>query len=308
MVGEAAATTPQLPHAARSEPGPVARSQSMIGYGHLGTVRPLPASLTQQPASVQTTPLQHVDALHGSTGGLNGVSKEKRIQVSTSVDQSVLTPVGMSAVVAGARRILPDTPDTDACAACSEDDVAPGDAEMVRPTTANPLSRMTGYVVATVMAVLTLVALAGSISCVAIAVSVSKAVGITSSMVLHASGVRNISTTDYLVDTGFPSTSDVRGWICADPVTAMFCVVVMFISSCYINTALAGQFWRVQSGLRLIRTEATRHSMVIVAFIFIGFMLMRADAISDSEVVQFQKFVASHQDQPVVMNYFRVAS
>ena len=48
--------------------------------------------------------------------------------------------------------------------------------------------------------------------------------------------------------------------------------------------------------------------MVIVAFIFIGFMLMRADAISDSEVVQFQKFVASHQDQPIIMNYFRVAS
>ena len=167
---------------------------------------------------MQSTPVQHVGALHGSTVGLDGGGEEKRrIQTSTSVKQSVSTPADVSAVEPGARRILLDTPKTDVCSACSEDDVAPGDAEVLRPTPANPLSRMTGYVVATVMAILTLVALAGSISCVAFAVSVSKAVGITSSMVLHASGVRNISTTGYLGETGLPSTSDVRGWICADP-------------------------------------------------------------------------------------------
>ena len=54
--------------------------------------------------------------------------------------------------------------------------------------------------------------------------------------------------------------------------------------------------------------QASRHVCVIVAFIFIGFVLSRADAISDSEVVQFQKFVASHQNQPAVMKCFWVAS
>ena len=50
-VADVAATTPQNFLVARSEPGPITRSQSMIGYGHLGTVRPLPVSLTQQAVS-----------------------------------------------------------------------------------------------------------------------------------------------------------------------------------------------------------------------------------------------------------------
>ena len=138
-VGDVTAATPQIFPVARSEPGPITRSQSMLGYGHLGTVRPLPVSLTQQAASVQSTPVEHVGALHGSTGGLDGGGEEKRIQTSTSVKQSVSTPAGVSAVEPGARRILLDTPKTDACSACSEDDVAPGDAEVLRPTVRPPI-------------------------------------------------------------------------------------------------------------------------------------------------------------------------
>ena len=200
-------------------------------------------------------------------------------------------------MVPGALREVPGTPNTDACSTCSDDDVPSGSAEVVRPVRVNPLSRMTGYVVATVMAILTLVALASSISCVAVAASVSKAAGITSFMVLHASGMRNISSTGYVGEARFPSKSDVREWISPDPTTAVFLAVVMFLSACYINSTISGQLWRFQNCLRFIRVEAARHGMVIVAFIFIGFMRMRADAISDSEVVQFQKFVASHQDR-----------
>ena len=307
-VGDVAATTPQNFPVARSEPGPVTRSQSMLGYGHLGTVRPLPASMTQQAGSVQPTPLQHVGTPSGPTGGL-GAGRSAGDKLTASTDGKVVsTPVGGATVGPGTFHEVAGTPKTEACSMCSDDDVAPGGAEVVRPARVNPLSQMTGYVVATVMAILTLVALAGSISCVAVAISVSKAVGITSSMVLHASGMRNISSAGYDDGAGFPSKADVREWIYADPVTAMFVAVVMFLSACYINSAISGQMWRLRNCLRFIRVEAARHGMVIVAFIFIGFMLMRADAISDSEVVQFQKFVASHQDQPVVMNYFRVAS
>ena len=158
---------------------------------------------------------------------------------------------------------------------------------------------MTSYVVATVMAILTFVALAGSISCVAIAVSVSKAVGVTSSIVLHASGVRNVSSTGYAGVAEFPSQSDVREWIYADPVTAIFLTVVLFLSACYVNSAMSGQMWRLHSCLRYIRVEAARHGTVIVAFIFIGFMLMRADAISDSEVVRFRSLLPAIKISPL---------
>ena len=84
-VGELTATTPQIFPVARSEPGPITRSQSMIGYGHLGTVRPLPDSLTQQIASVQTTPLQHVGTPSGSNGG-HDAERPAGVKLTNTID------------------------------------------------------------------------------------------------------------------------------------------------------------------------------------------------------------------------------
>ena len=139
-------------------------------------VRPLSetdGTLTKMSASVQSTPVQHDGTPAGSTGGLDAERSagEKPI-VTSSSGKIASTPVGGAAVEPGALREVPDTPNTDKC---SGDDIPPGSAEVVRPARVNPLSRMTGYVVATFMAILTLVALAGSISCVAVAVSVSRA-------------------------------------------------------------------------------------------------------------------------------------
>ena len=199
----------------------------------------------------------------------------------------------------------PDTPGTEIS---PDDDVAPGDAEMLQAGGDNSLSRMTGYVVTAVMLILTMVALAGSVSCVAIAVGMSKIVGHASYAVLHVGGLRNITADGSGGDVDLPRISDVRQWMHTDPVLFAFVTVITFFAACYINSMALGNFWRVRRVFRSVATHAARHVGVIVAFIFIGFVLSRADAISDSEVVQFQKFVASHQDQPVVMNYFRVAS
>jgi hypothetical protein len=199
----------------------------------------------------------------------------------------------------------PDTPCTEAS---FEEDVAPGGGEVVQPGGDNSLSRMTGYVVAAVMSILVIVALAGSISCVAVAVSMSKAVVRTSAAVFHVGGVRNITSGDSGDDVSLPRLSDVRRWMHTDPALSFFVILISFITACYVHSAAIGNFWRVRNAFRAVATQASRHVCIIVAFIFIGFVLSRADAISDSEVVQFQKFVASHQDQPVVMKYFRVAS
>ena len=100
-VGDVAATTPQNFPVARSEPGPVTRSQSMLGYGHLGTVRPLPASMTQQAGSVQPTPLQHVGTPSGPTGGL-GAGRSAGDKLTASTDGKVVsTPVGGATVGPG---------------------------------------------------------------------------------------------------------------------------------------------------------------------------------------------------------------
>ena len=125
---------------------------------------------------------------------------------------------------------------------------------------------------------------------------------------MHVGGLRNITADGPGVEVDVPKISDVRQWMHTDPALFAFVTVITFFAACYINSAALGNLWRVRRVFRSVAEHAARHVGVIVAFIFIGFVLSRADAISDSEVVQFQKFVASHQDQPVVMNYFRVAS
>ena len=90
----------------------------------------------------------------------------------------------------------PDTPGTEIS---TDDDVAPGDAEMLQAGGDNSLSRMTGYVVTAVMLILTMVALAGSVSCVAIAVGMSKIVGHASYAVLHVGSLRKSRLMDQVV-------------------------------------------------------------------------------------------------------------
>ena len=170
------------------------------------------------------------------------------------------------------------------------------------------LSAMTWCIVSSVMTILILVALAGSVSFVSVAFSLSRAVGMGSASILDMTSHRNITSDGIIGDVHMPGLADARTWFRTDPVVAGFTSLVAFVIACCLNSIVASQFGRMRNGMRALTAMATRHVVVIVAFIFIGCILARADAISDSEVVQFQRFVAGHQDQPIVMKYYRVAS
>ena len=153
-----------------------------------------------------------------------------------------------------------------------------------------------------------LVALAGSVSFVSLAFSLSKSVGIGSAYIIDIESHRNITSDGTFGDLHVPGITEARTWFRTDPVVAGFTTLVAFMVACCLNSIVASQFGKMRNGMRALTAMATRHVVVIVAFIFIGCILARADAISDTEVAHFQRFVAGHQDQPIVMKYYRIAS
>ena len=102
--------------------------------------------------------------------------------------------------------------------------------------------------------------------------------------VLDVASHRNITSDGIISDMRMPGLAEARTWFRTDPVVAGFTSLVAFIMACCLNSVVASQFGRMRNGMRALTAMATRHVVVIVAFIFIGCILARADAISDSEV------------------------
>ena len=155
---------------------------------------------------------------------------------------------------------------------------------------------MTRSIVGVVLGILLLVAAAGAVSFLTLAFSVSQAVGMTAATTSVMRAARNITASGEFDELRqLPGIPSLRQWAQDEPLVTAFVAVLAFLFACYCNHAMQIQrhgWRRARDGISALVALATRHVAVIVTFLFIGYVLVRTDTVSDSEIAQFQHMVA----------------
>ena len=139
---------------------------------------------------------------------------------------------------------------------------------------------LTRSIVGVVLAILVTVAVAGSLSFLSMAFSMSRAVGMTTAGVTMLLGARNTTAVGELAAHDVPWLPAVRAWMMSEPLVTALLLVASFAFACYCNHNMGLQqngLRRARNTVRTVIALATRHVVVIIGFMFIGYVLARAE-------------------------------